>query len=181
MKRYTDKKAATYCNRVLNSARHLHDDRQRAPLENSWEDRTGRTYVCDGYRAYRLNACPDGISVLMTYHNPDPEKIRRSIEVHHYIERLFATIDDGAQIFQIDAPDPAAVEASKKSLVHWFDLGDGLPALNSHYLSDVMEMLPGCKWYCASGPRCTISPVYAISENGAAIILPLRTTKRASA
>lgn len=61
MKRYTAKKAGIICNRVLSGAR---IGATAETLANPWTDDYGRTFVYDGYRAFRLTSAPDGIRVV---------------------------------------------------------------------------------------------------------------------
>lgn len=179
MKRYTDKKAAMYCNRVLSASRAV---KEYTGIKNAWEDKQGRTYVCDGYRAYRLNSSPDGLSVLLGIF-PSAEKVKKAAHVRAGIEGMFDALD-GWNLVPMPAPDAEQVKAAARHSVYddgiKFDLGADFPTVNAKYLRDVIEMFPGAVWYCTDGDKRMTSPIYAVSPDGAAIVLPIRTeAKRA--
>lgn len=173
MARYTDKKAARYCNEVLKCAREWMKD--KPDLHTAWEDNFGRTFVCDGFRAYRLEKRPNGLEEIWTVHVHKETKAERERRerVHNGIEAMF----DG-NILENMAPVPveyADVMTAYKTSEDWtMDLGEDFPVVNVKYLRQAMEMLPGAKVYCQDNARRMVSPVYVISENGVALILPIR-------
>lgn len=180
MKRYTDKKAAMYCNKVTSAQRSL--QHPHPGLINPWEDDNARTYVCDGYRAYRLSNRPDGLTEVWTIHT-SPARMNDAQRVHASIEHMFDALD-GWNLVPMPAPDAEKVKAAARHSVYddgiKYDLGADYPIINAKYLRDIIEMLPGAVWYCTDGDKRMTSPIYAVSPDGAAIVLPIRTeAKRA--
>ena len=159
--RYTDKKAAKYFNRLIGE---LDGD-----LANAWGDNFGRWYACDGYRAYRVERKPDGLEEIWSVKKCDPKKrdeTRMKIEEMFDREKMSNLLEIPVEL--ADVPTSGAKE---------YDPGDNFPVINRQYLREAMEMLPGGKVYCENGPQRMIRPVYVISDDGVALILPIRTWK----
>ena len=171
MKTYTDKKAAMYCNRVLSAARGIY----HKEIWNAWLDADGRTNVCDGFRAYRLLRRPDGLSTVLTV----APRFCKPID----LTPVFQPLDLG-DVVSMPAPVETDVDAVRRykstdSRV-LFDLGVEFPAVNGRYLWEIMQLLPGAKWFCLRDPRRRmLSPVYAVSDAGSACLLPIRTYGKA--
>lgn len=168
MARYTDKKAARYCNKVLNDV-----ENNRPALRNPWSDSFNRWFVCDGYRAYRLEHEPDGLPVYLGLHVNTPAEQAKVTEVHFKIEAMFdACYVDNVVEIPVDINDVITAARSKDDIT--IDLGEDFPVVNARYLRDAMEMLPGGKVYCQDNARRMFSPVYVKSPDGIALILPIR-------
>ena len=157
MARYTDKKAARYCNKVLNDV-----ENNRPALRNPWSDSFNRWFVCDGYRAYRLEHEPDGLPVYLGLHVNTPAEQAKVTEVHFKIEAMFdACYVDNVVEIPVDINDVITAARSKDDIT--IDLGEDFPVVNARYLRDAMEMLPGGKVYCQNNARRMFSPVYVKS------------------
>lgn len=165
MKRYTNKKAAKYFNRVLADVTIDHK-----VLANAWSDNFDRWYACDGYRAYRVNQEPDGLMVTWGIKISPKSQIE---SVHAAVEAMFdASILE--QVEEIPIDYDAVIKAYRDSEDCTIDLGDDFPVVNAKYLRDAVEMLPGGKIYCTDNEKRMVSPVYVISNDGIALILPIR-------
>lgn len=170
MTRYTDKKAARYCNRVLTG---VEPERARA-LENAWSDTFGRWFVCDAYRAYRLESEPDGLRVVIRAERPNAAQRAEVERVHIAVESMFDAERIGPTV-EIPVDYDAVVAASRdRGADYTIDLGEDFPVVNARYLRDALEMLPGGRVYCQDNARRMISPVYVMSADGIALILPVR-------
>ena len=150
MTRYTDKKAARYCNKVLTG---VEPECARA-LENAWSDTFGRWFVCDGYRAYRLESEPDGLRVVIRAERPSAAQRAEVERVHIAVESMFDAERIGSTV-EIPVDYDAVVAASR-------DRG-------ADYTIDL-----GGRVYCQDNARRMISPVYVMSSDGIALILPVR-------
>lgn len=185
MKRYTAKKAGRICEKVLSAARSVGGEKT-LPLHNAWTDAAGRTYVCDGYRAYRLNAAPEGMTVTWSVHIWSDAIKARVNQVREGVQRMFKLPDtgdaDGYTLSEMPAPDYNTVAAAARFPYYnpnvRYDCGDDFPVVNAKYLRDALDLLPGAKWYCVNGPQRMVSPVYAVSDNGTAVILPIRDERK---
>lgn len=170
MTRYTDKKAARYCNKVLTG---VEPERARA-LENAWSDTFGRWFVCDAYRAYRLESEPDGLRVVLHERMLNAAQRAEVERVHIAVESMFDAERIGATV-EIPVDYDAVVAASRdREADYTIDLGEDFPVVNARYLRDAMELLPGGRVCCQDNARRMISPVYVMSPDGIALILPVR-------
>lgn len=168
MAMYTDKKAARYCNKVLNAV-----DGNRPELLNAWSDNFNRWFVCDGYRAYRLESEPDGLRIILGLKVNSPAVHARFTEVHFKIEAMFdECYTNNVVEIPVDINDVVTAARSKDDIT--IDLGENFPVVNARYLKDAMEMLPDGKVYCQDNARRMFSPVYVKSPDGIALILPIR-------
>lgn len=57
-----------------------------------------------------------------------------------------------------------------------WDLGPGLPAVNAVYLYELLTIYPDAKLF--ADPESTLHPVYAVSEFGDALLLPIRSAAK---
>lgn len=165
MKRYTNKKAGKFFNKVLSGV-----TADYAVLHNSWSDNFGRWFACDGYRAYRVNTMPDGLLETWSVHILPKAKVEA---VHSAVEAMFDG-DKLEQIEEISIDFETVMDAYRNSEDWTIDLGEDYPVVNVKYLREAMEMLPGGKVYCTDNMKRMISPVYVISDDGIALILPIR-------
>lgn len=168
MKRYTNKKAGRYFNRLL-------DDNFDTATEilNAWSDDKGRWYACNGYVAYRVEAEPDGLREVLGL-KVNPGKFE---QVHKAIEAMFAT-PGSEDVSEIPVDLEEIVEASRHEETRAYDLGDEFPVVNARYLRDALEMLPDGKVYCENNSQRMIRPVYVKSGDGMAVILPIRRDRK---
>ena len=163
MTRYTDKKAGKYVMKMLAGL----NSEDNPALMNIWSDNFDRWFACDGYRAYRLNRKPADVVEV-------PLRGRKGYdEIHVKIETMFNEeyIENVVEIPYVMAD---IVAASKDKTDCVIDLGDDYPAVNAKYLRDALELLPDGKLYCQDNMRRMVSPVYVKSDNGIALILPVR-------
>lgn len=165
MKRYTNKKAAKYCNKVLAQVTEDHK-----VLRNAWSDNFDRWYVCDGYRAYRLNTQPDGLMVTWSIRILPRAKVEA---IHNAVEAMFDA-DKLSQVEEVPIEYETVMNVYRSSEDMTIDLGEDYPVVNIKYLREAMEMLPDGKVYCTDNTKRMISPVYVISDDGIALILPIR-------
>ena len=176
MERYTNKKAGKLCNKVLNAARGIKNP--HPGMVNAWQDDKGRTYVCDGFRAYRLDNMPEGLTEQWTSHI-SAARVNDAQRAHAAIERMFDTIDNGYYVVPMPAPDTDSVISASRCSIYddgiKYDMGEDYPTINAKYLRDIVELLPGAEWYCTDSDKRMTSPVYAVSVDGIAIVLPIRT------
>lgn len=167
----TKSRSAAVCNRLLSSAR----KGGRENVKNAWMDSKGRCVMTDGFRAYRLNEKPTGLSEILT---AKPATIQ-----HFNLDPIFQPLDEG-RADEMPTPDMDALRSflkdhRKEDGPALFDLGSGLPVVNAVYLLDIMRLLPDAKWYL--DPRQSsrlISTIYALSESGSACLMPVRTDKK---
>lgn len=166
--RYTDKKAAKYCNKVLANVTSDHP-----ALADPWHDNFNRWFVCDGYRAYRLNKQPDGLMVHWSVLTLSAVMRNKFIMVHNAVESMFDA-DILEKISEVPTTYETVMDVYRNSDDGTIDLGEDFPVVNVKYLCEAMEMLPGGKVYCTDSAKRMISPVYVISPDGVALILPIR-------
>lgn len=163
-KKFTEKTAAAACNRLLKSIRKNQPKREK--FHTAWIDAAGRQCVCDGYRAYRLNARLDAVETT-------PGQIPMDLD------KIFAPLDAG-KVEEIPAPDADAVRletihGKNAGKYGTFDFGSGLPAFNAEYLQEILRLFPGAKWYLEQDEnRRLCSPAFIVHEAGSACICPVR-------
>lgn len=178
MKHYTDKKASALAEKLLKSARKRENKKLSRAIENAYIHE-GKCYITDGFRGYRLNACPSGITEVWRAETPTPEEIKNIDRVHECLVGMFAPLDNNT-LAEMPAPDANAVKSFIKAInegervngQNAFELGDGCPFVNPWYLLDIIELLPGAKWYY--NPDRMLDPIFAESPDGAAVLLPIR-------
>lgn len=159
-KRFTEKTAAAVCKKLLKT---VPDSRKQ--YKTGWTNAAGKACFCDGFRAYMLNAAPDGV--------PMTEDGASRID----LSKAFAPLESG-KVAEMPAPDPDAVRAFIKETGGGrgpYDLGEFLPVVNPEYISDILRLFPGAKWYvAASVPARMSAPVFVVHEHGSACVLPIR-------
>lgn len=167
MIKYTAKTAAAVCNRLLKAARKT----PRELFHDAWTDKTGRCCLSDGFRAYRLSSCPEGLSA----DRPAPLDLDKV---------AFASLDAG-NVAEMPAPDVNAVktfitaEKQKSGANMVYDLGAEFPSVNALYLLDMLQLFPSAKWYVDPDPYARmIRPVFAVCEEGSAALFPVRVASK---
>jgi len=168
---YDEKTAARVCNALLAGSKNA----AREGLKKAWIDAAGRMCVCDGFRAYRLNTPVAGV--------PDEDP-----EAGVNLDRIYPATLDGckplelptlAEVRQLIAEDKRAKKTGEPVYaygVYTFGTAeDGtlLPAVNLHYLADVLTLYPNALAYY-DAEKSTIRPIIFEDENGDALILPVR-------
>lgn len=143
----------------------------RTALHYAWIDGKGRQCVCDGFRAFRLN------EALPLEERPadagDPIDLDKVIPD---IRKGYAAValPDVKEVKAFIALERAA--KGRKCSPVW-DLGRGKPAVNAAYLVDLLNVLPDAtEIYCGG----LFSPLYAKSERGDAVLLPVRSEEKAA-
>ena len=147
----------------------------RRSLQYAWIDSQGRQCVCDGYRAFRLT------EPLPLEERPadagDPinlDKVMPNILCDHAAMPL----PDVKEVKAFIAVERAA--NGRKATPLW-DFGEGKPAVSAQYLVDLMAVLPDAQEiYYSTAPDGMLSPLYAKSERGDAVLLPIRTPHKAA-
>ncbi len=156
--------ATTVITRMLKTAAKTET---REAVHFAWLDENGRQLTCDGYRAFRLR---DTLPLPVMPENVKP------LDIAH----LFADGIKNERI-QLDLPDVAELKAriaiakaNKAQGGATWDFGKGLPEVSAAYLLDLLSVLPDAKLY-ADRNDPWISPLYAESDKGDALLLPVRT------
>lgn len=159
----SSKNAAAIISRMLKSA-------NREALQSTWTDESGRQCACDGFRAYRLkealplpvapeNAAPINLPAIF-----DPILRRKNIPIPH-TER-----GDVKAYIEIQR-----AEHGRHYTPEW-SFGPGLPTVNAVYLFELLSVFPDAVLYTEEDNE--ISPLYAVSECGDGLLLPLRKAKK---
>lgn len=153
-------------------------ERSRRALAYPWTDADGKQCTCDGYRAFRL-AQP----------LPLPERPEDAGEPID-LGKIFPTAARVASAYKpVELPALADVKAfiqihraenkNKRDVPVW-DFGEGLPAVNARYLADLITVMgAGCTLYACTDRNGLFSVMYASSERGDAVLLPIRTPEKA--
>lgn len=144
--------------------------RANKALAYTWTDKNGLQCACDGYRAYRLRKAlplpvlPNDLKPLDLERVFDPVIKRRSIRL--------AYVDRGELNAYIELQ---RAEHGRKHAPVW-EFGDGLPTVNAMYLFELLTVLPDA--VLMVDPENPLSPVYAASDLGDAVLLPIRSAKK---
>lgn len=144
--------------------------RANKALAYTWTDKNGLQCACDGYRAYRLRKAlplpvlPDDLKPFDLERIFDPVIKRRSIRL--------AYVDRGELNAYIELQ---RAEHGCKHAPVW-EFGDGLPTVNAVYLFELLTVLPDA--VLMVDPENPLSPVYAASDLGDAVLLPIRPAKK---
>ena len=140
-------------------------DSGRTALHYAWIDGKGRQCVCDGFRAFRLNeALPLEERPADAGEPPNLDKVVPDIRRGY----AAAALPSAKEVKAFIALERAA-KGRKVSPV--WDFGKGKPAVNAAYLLDLLNVLPDAAEIYCGGP---FSPMYAKSERGDAVLLPVR-------
>lgn len=166
--------AAKTIQRMLDSV----NDARRS-LKFAHIDAAGRQCTLDGCRAFRLKT-----------HLPLAERPADAGEPID-LDKLFPA--DTRNYTTIPLPTYTAVKAeinlvaaenknrrkdARRPAIWYF--GPGLPAVNAHYLLDLLTVLPDCK-AIAFNPERPLSPLYAATADGDALLLPIAIRDERSA
>lgn len=144
-------------------------DGYRPALEYAWVDNQGRQCVCDGYRAFRLTA-----------HLPleeRPDDVGDPVNLNKVFPNLtsYATmpLPSAKEVKAFIALERAKYGRLYKERTAVWDFGEYKPAVNAHYLLDLMNVLPDATeiYY---NPASIVAPLYAKGERGEALLLPVR-------
>lgn len=140
-------------------------DSGRTALHYAWIDGKGRQCVCDGFRAFRLNE-----ALPLEERPADAGEPLNLDKVVPDIRRGYAAaaLPSAKEVKAFIALERAA-KGRKVSPV--WDFGKGKPAVNAAYLLDLLNVLPDAAEIYCGGP---FSPLYAKSERGDAVLLPVR-------
>ena len=160
--------AVTAISRMLKAA-----GKSREALGYTWTDKAGRQLMTDGFRAYRLN---DPMPLPEKPANMDAPDIASLFETTQRRENvpLESTDRNALKAF-------ITVEKANGQRAPLWDFGPGLPAVNAQYLHDLLTVFPDAKLFAAKNdPKC-VSPIYATSERGAALLLPIRMASKEAA
>ena len=131
----------------------------RKDLAGVWKDADGRSCVCDGYLAVRLKKPVDGFESA-----PGMD-----------MEKVFPKDSYFSDPVELALPTPGELKINRKKLTSGksvYDFGDDLPMVDASFLKDVMDCLPGAK--AITENHATHKMIYFTSENGDAILLPVR-------
>lgn len=159
--------AAATIQRMLNG---LKKNDGRRSLHYAWIDAKGRQCVCDGFRAYRLNE-PLPLE-------PRPDDAGDGIDLDKVVPNIAAGTFDALPMpryADIKAHISLERAANGRKAVALWDFGPGRPVVDASYLADLVAVLPdAAEIYVQRGPAGLISPLYAKSERGDAVLLPVR-------
>ncbi len=141
---------------------------KRTMLHYAWNDELGRQCVCDGNIAFRLKT-PLPVEER-------PADAGKTIDLNQIIPNV-----NRGGYRRIPMPTAAdvkahiALERAKKIKTPVWDFGEGLPLVNASYLLDLITILPDAtEIYCPG----VFGPLYAISERGEAVLMPIRTDEK---
>lgn len=180
MKRYTEKKAAAVCRRIFaNSATatryNASGKRIQKPI-NGWYTEDGYI-MTDGFRAIRLNECPrEGVPCLLSAHLLTPEEREKENKmratVQNIINEVFTLVSSECtgplEDFRVKA---GTVQTEKQ--IYYRISGENSPAYNPRYLIDMIQAFPDALYFIDKR-KGQLSPLWAISEHGAGVVLPVR-------
>lgn len=159
--------AAATIQRMLNG---LKKNAGRRSLHYAWIDAKGRQCACDGFRAYRLNE-PLPLE-------PRPDDAGDGIDLDKVVPNIAAGTFDALPMpryADIKAHISLERAANGRKAVALWDFGPGRPVVDASYLADLVAVLPdAAEIYVQRGPAGLISPLYARSERGDAVLLPVR-------
>ena len=153
---------------------------ERESLKYTWIDAEGRQVALDGFLGFRFNTPLAGLPDMPYWLTPINEK------------RLFpATL---AGYMKIETPNACDVDAlikddnahkirtrkgvteyaenadMKRGLYTW---GQGLPAVNLHYLRDALKVFPDAEFYIVK-EKGAVSVLYIKSQYGDGLLCPVR-------
>lgn len=153
----------------------VNKDTNRSVLSYAWIDEEGRQVVCDGYRIFRI--APGKHLPLESM----PENLRKNIPDMNMVFPLplsakykpvpLPTVNELKTFIALER----AKNGRNKELV--WDLGEGCPFVNATYLLDIFAIFPDVtEIFCDTSLNGQFKPVYVRSENGDALLLPIRNT-----
>ena len=143
-------------------------DGRREQLMYAWVDGKNRQCICDGFTAYRLHE-----------HLPLEER-PESAGPGVNLDAILRPRDE----YSVELPLPSfgelkahvALEHAKNGRKHTplWDFGPGRPLVNAQLLQEMLAILPDAKLVCLPGSSGLISALYAISQRGDGLLLPVR-------
>lgn len=145
-------------------------------LHYAWMDANGRQCVCDGYRAFRLT------EALPLEERPDDAGDPINLD------KMFPNLNDYATMPLPSVQEVKAHIALKraeygrrynKEAPKVWDFGEYKPAVNSHYLLDLLTVLPDATeiYYNPTNMR---APLYAKSERGEVLLCPVMKNRKSA-
>lgn len=157
---------------ALNAAKRIIKSAKSGPrsaLYGSWMEGDLQCY-CDGYRAVRLcEALPtesipaDTMPMNVAEIVENGRRNMGEVLTLPTIPELKAHIKTGKTINKVNKSGPR-VE---------YDFGDGLPLVDSEWLLDMLELLPGCTATAAKYSP-TLGAIYFKAEGGDGVLMPVR-------
>lgn len=162
---YSEKTAARLINAMFSNV-----DDSRPALRHAWINANGQMCASDGYRAYRLNVPIAGVPDIEADKTFDLDKVfPAAID-----ETKALDLPTLAEVKAMIAEDKRAAKRGEAipSLFTFGTSKDGeqLPTVNTSYLADMLQMFPDARAYYTD----PVSPIVFKSENGDAILLPVR-------
>ncbi len=146
----------------------------RSHFAGAFLDEQGRQCITDGFTLLRLNKPSTALEWAPPPHDPHvydtiPDMLNSDGAT------VTLKLPTAAEVRAKIASDRAKYKAESRpagdTLSTCFNWGDGCPMVNALYLLDVLEALPGCTAACRTGE---LSPVYFHSQDGDALIMPIR-------
>ena len=147
-------------------------DAKTAPqtaLHGAW-NADGFQCVCDGFRLVRL---VQPLDLEKIPDNVQPIDAARVILGNKHNDGAQLALPDVATLKAYIKTEKARKKASKDKTAPVWDFGDDLPAVNAHFLLDMLEILPDAT-ATVSKQRPVYSGIYFNSDNGDAVLLPIR-------
>lgn len=183
MKRYTEKKAAIFTNKILNQARRnrkekINGERIYKYFVNAWKDENDNCIACDGYRIAKLyNGFPAGITEIWSCHVLNNEQLKE-MEYRHKIaiDYTFNSFT-AADLHEVNIPSIDYIRNNKTEDEYFQLPGDkNFPFFAAYWLIDVLNVFPDCKWYIMP-EKGKKSPLYVKDNNGECFIMPVYIEK----
>ena len=148
-------------------------------LAGAWTDEKGRQCICDGFRGYRLHKALPLTQLDKDVVPFDLSKIIDPLETRENVPVNVPSVKEIKEFIALERAKSANGDKRGKKADTVMDLGRGLPAVNARYLLELLTVLPDVKVYAKKGGR--LEPLYAVSERGDAIVLPVRTPEKEQA
>ncbi|MDD2647350.1 MAG: hypothetical protein PHI27_06375 [Eubacteriales bacterium] len=146
----------------------------RASLKGAWTDESGRQCACDGFRAFRFKQPLPLASIPADERPIELHKIFEPAERRENVLIDAPTIQKVKEFIALNRPTTGK---GKRKAVVLYDLGRGFPLVNAQYLLELLTVFPDAKLYAAK-ERGRLSVVYVVSENGDALLLPVRGAEK---
>lgn len=148
----------------LTAAKHITTNASRDNFHGVWTDSSGRTCMCDGYRAARLTESFASLPVVAPWDDlqkvfDEPEKYSRPLRLPTIAEVKKASAEQKA--------------TKGRKCIPAYNFGEDLPLVSCDYLLDMLALFPGAVAYIAD-TRAEIRPIYFKADNGDGVLLPVR-------
>lgn len=172
---FNEKNAAAVVARML---KNVPDDREK--LKYTWIDAEGRQVAIDGFMGFRFNIPLAGLPDMPHWLEPINEKriFPATLENHVKLET-----PDARDVDALIKDDNAHKIRTKKRVMEYADnadkkrglymWGQGLPAVNLHYLRDVLKVFPDAEFYMLK-EKGAVSALYIKSTHGDALLCPVK-------